>query len=174
MSRLPVHAVDGGPAKLDSTEPNVIVPWLQGRGIRYLGLPPRPDSGDVLADWADVVDALKAQFGFVTVDVARLTPDHPDRAAIRAKFLSEHVHDDDEVRLFTQGGGGFFLRWDDVVAVMTCTAGDLLSVPKGQRHWFDAGEEPSFTAVRFFLIPEGWVARFTGDPIAAGFPAWTP
>lgn len=174
MSRLTVHAVTGGPAKLDTTDPTVIVAWLEGRGIRLRQLPVRPDSGDVLADWADVIDALKAEEGFVTIDVARITPDHPQREAMRGKFLAEHTHDDDEVRLFTQGGGGFYLRWDDVVAVASCAAGDLVSVPAGQRHWFDMGVEPSFTAVRFFKIAEGWVGRFTGDRVAEGFPDWTP
>lgn len=32
------------------------------------------------------------------------------------------------------------------------------------------GEEPHFVAIRLFNNPEGWVAQFTGDPIAAGFP----
>jgi 1,2-dihydroxy-3-keto-5-methylthiopentene dioxygenase len=32
------------------------------------------------------------------------------------------------------------------------------------------GAEPSFCALRFFDNPEGWVARFSGDPIADRFP----
>jgi 1,2-dihydroxy-3-keto-5-methylthiopentene dioxygenase len=32
------------------------------------------------------------------------------------------------------------------------------------------GPAPSFCALRFFTNPEGWVARFSGDPIARRFP----
>jgi 1,2-dihydroxy-3-keto-5-methylthiopentene dioxygenase len=43
-------------------------------------------------------------------------------------------------------------------------------VPAGTTHWFDMGPEPVLKAIRLFAIPEGWVARFTGDPIADKFP----
>jgi len=32
------------------------------------------------------------------------------------------------------------------------------------------GPAPQFTAIRFFDNPKGWVAQFTGDPIAERFP----
>jgi 1,2-dihydroxy-3-keto-5-methylthiopentene dioxygenase len=32
------------------------------------------------------------------------------------------------------------------------------------------GPEPHFCALRFFDNPEGWVAQFTGDPIASSYP----
>ena len=32
------------------------------------------------------------------------------------------------------------------------------------------GEHPRFTALRLFNNPEGWVADFTGDPIAKQYP----
>ena len=34
---------------------------------------------------------------------------------MRQKFLSEHTHDDDEVRFFVEGAGAFYLRNDDTV-----------------------------------------------------------
>lgn len=124
------------------------------------------DNDAVMAAYAADIDALKVRGGYQSVDVVRMTPDHPDRAAMRAKFLSEHVHDDDEVRFFVEGSGRFYIRHDGRVHVLECTAGDLIVLPKGTRHWFDAGEAPHFTAIRLFTTPEGWVATFTGDPIA--------
>jgi 1,2-dihydroxy-3-keto-5-methylthiopentene dioxygenase len=32
------------------------------------------------------------------------------------------------------------------------------------------GPNPTFTAIRLFNNPDGWVARFSGDTIAARFP----
>jgi 1,2-dihydroxy-3-keto-5-methylthiopentene dioxygenase len=53
-----------------------------------------------------------------------------------------------------------------------CCRGDLMSVPTGVKHWFDMGPNPSFTVIRIFTDPAGWVAQFTGDKIAALQPAY--
>jgi 1,2-dihydroxy-3-keto-5-methylthiopentene dioxygenase len=45
-------------------------------------------------------------------------------------------------------------------------------VPAGTRHWFDMGPAPRFTAIRLFTTPAGWVANFTGTPIARNFPSY--
>ena len=57
---------------------------------------------------------------------------------------------------------------------MLCSAGDLISVPAGMRHWFDMGAAPRFTAIRLFVNPDGWVAAFTGSDIATRFPRLEP
>ena len=56
-----------------------------------------------------------------------------------------------------------------MISVM-CMGGDLIGVPANTKHWFDMGPEPSFTCIRLFTTPEGWVADFTGDKIAESFP----
>lgn len=131
------------------------------------------------ADQAAVLEAYKADVerlsnahGYQSVDVVRMKPDHPDRAAMRAKFLAEHIHEDDEVRFFVEGQGAFYLRVGGKVYCVICEAGDLISVPKDTTHWFDAGDRPLFCAIRMFTTPDGWVATFTGDAIATRFPAF--
>jgi len=135
-------------------------------------LPAEPDDARILAAYAADVERLKARGGYRSVDVMRIAPDHPDRAALRTKFLAEHVHDDDEVRFFVEGAGLFYIRAGGTVHALECTAGDLIVLPAGTTHWFDMGERPRFTAIRLFTTPEGWVARFTGDPIAQAIPAY--
>ena len=39
-----------------------------------------------------------------------------------------------------------------------------------QKHWFDMGLKPSFTCIRLFSNPDGWLANFTGDDIAEKLP----
>jgi 1,2-dihydroxy-3-keto-5-methylthiopentene dioxygenase len=119
------------------------------------------------------VEALRAR-GYTTIDTVAVAPDHPDRVAMRVKFLSEHRHAEDEVRYFVEGSGLFTLREGGRVYAVLCEAGDLISVPAGMRHWFDMGPRPHFTAIRFFRTPEGWVGDFTGDPIADRFPRLEP
>lgn len=128
--------------------------------------------GDIMAAYAGDIERLKAQGGYRSCDIVRLTPDHPQREAMRSKFLAEHVHDDDEVRFFVEGAGLFYIRWGGVVHALECTAGDLIVLPAGLPHWFDTGERPRFTAIRLFTTPDGWVARFTGDGIARAIPLY--
>ncbi|MEI9926599.1 MAG: cupin domain-containing protein [Sphingomonas sp.] len=147
--------------------------------MRFEQWPARAIPGDagpaaVLDAFAPEVERLKAEHGYQSVDVIRMTPDHPEKAALRQKFLSEHRHSEDEVRFFVEGEGLFTLRDDDRVHAVLCTAGDLISVPAGMRHWFDMGPSPSFTAIRLFINPDGWIANFTGDPIADRFPRHEP
>ncbi len=135
-------------------------------------LPDQAGDDDILAAYAADIARLKADGGYQSCDVSRLTPDHPDREALRAKFLAEHVHDDDEVRFFVEGAGLFYIRAGGTVMALECVAGDLIVLPAGTRHWFDTGAAPRFTAIRLFTTPEGWVARFTGDRIAEAIPKY--
>ena len=124
----------------------------------------------VLAAYRPQIERLMADRGYQSADVIHMRPDHPDRAALREKFLQEHTHGEDEVRFFVRGCGLFNLHLGEAVYSVRCERGDLLSVPAGTPHWFDMGPAPRFTAIRLFGNPEGWIASNTGDAIAARFP----
>ena len=128
----------------------------------------------VIAAYHADIERLMREEGYQSVDVISLTPDHPDRAALRQKFLSEHTHSEDEVRFFVAGAGQFTLHIGDKVYDVLCEQGDLIGVPDGTRHWFDMSESPYFVAIRLFTNKEGWVANFTGSDIATQFPRMTP
>ena len=128
------------------------------------------DPGTILDACAAVVAHVQRNGDFGIVDVVRVTPHRPTSAAIRAKFLAEHTHGDDEVRYFVDGCGAFYLRYDRCVYQVICTQGDLIGVPAQTRHWFDMGPQPNFIAIRWFNDPDGWVGNFTGDPVAERFP----
>ena len=128
------------------------------------------DQDAVLRAYERSVSRLKDECGYQAADVIRLKKGTPDTSAMRAKFLDEHAHDEDEVRFFVEGRGAFYLRAAGKVYQVVCVRGDLIGVPAGTKHWFDMGADPEFTAIRLFTNPEGWVAKFTGDPIAQRFP----
>ena len=124
----------------------------------------------------DIARVVEAE-GYVLVDVTQLhRTDDPGweelKTNARNKFLSEHTHDDDEVRFFVSGSGIFYLHVKGKVYAVLCEAGDMLSVPKNTTHWFDMGTEPDFTAVRFFHDEDGWVGNFTGNPLAERIPSY--
>ena len=129
------------------------------------------DQDEVLEAYAADVARLNAEYGFKSVDVVSLRAEHPQKEAMRAKFLSEHTHDDFEVRFFVDGQGMFYLHAEGRVYAVLCTQGDLISVPSGVTHWFDMGEQPSFKCIRFFTVAEGWVGHFTGSGVDKTIPA---
>jgi 1,2-dihydroxy-3-keto-5-methylthiopentene dioxygenase len=179
MSRLTIYSeADPAACELDTTEGSEIAGALHAIRVRFerweasRRLSKDTDDKAVLEAYRADVERLQVQCGYRSVDVLRCLPDNPQRLELRRKFLDEHTHDEDEVRFFVEGAGVFYLRAAGKVHVTRCERGDLLSVPAGTRHWFDMGPAPYFTAIRLFTSPEGWVARFTGDPIAQKFPAF--
>lgn len=167
-------------ASLESDDPELIGTLLAERGIGFERWPARHDLADdaepaaILSAYAAEIARVQASGTYPTVDAIRMTPDHPDRQALRHRFLAEHTHSEDEVRFFVEGQGLFCLHLGDEVLQLLCQRQDFLRVPAGTRHWFDMGSAPQFTAIRFFDNPEGWVAEFTGDPIAAHYPLLDP
>lgn len=176
MTELAVFDISRpGTAVETSTDLKRIAAELAGIGVRFerweaeADLTPEADDQAVLDAYAADIVRLKATGGYRSVDVVRMWPDHPDRIALREKFLREHTHAEDEVRFFVEGSGLFFIRNGDRVHRLLCERGDLLSVPAGLRHWFDAGERPHLTVIRLFTDPEGWAAEYTGDDVADRF-----
>jgi len=177
MSRLTIYA-DSQPAvpTLRTEDPAVIAAELGRIGVRFarwdspVTLTPDDPAETILAAYKPYLDELMGTAGAGSADVIKLTPDHPQAGALREKFLSEHTHSEDEVRFFVHGSGNFILHVDGQVFDAHCTQGDLISVPAGTKHWFDAGLAPSFTALRVFQDTAGWTPHYTGDAIAERFP----
>jgi 1,2-dihydroxy-3-keto-5-methylthiopentene dioxygenase len=177
MSELRVFdEADVSHPRLHTRDFDTIRRELEAAGIRFerwearKPLPAGASQADILAAYQDSVERLMKERGLKSVDVLGMVPDHPDRAAIRKKFLEEHTHSEDEVRFFVEGQGLFSIHKGGRVFLVLCEKGDLISVPDGTPHWFDMGPSPSFIAIRLFTNTEGWVARMTGSAIASSFP----
>ena len=181
MSRLRIYEDTNGTAPLSvHTDHADIARELGAVGVRFeqweatQPVVPGASQDEVIAAYRADIDRLMREEGYRTVDVISLKPDHPERAALRQKFLNEHTHSEDEVRFFVAGAGQFTLHIDGKVYEVLCESGDLIGVPDRTRHWFDMSESPYFIAIRLFTSKEGWVAEFTGEDIAERFPRMTP
>lgn len=178
MSTLKTYSDDGVHAEQAVTDHQDITERLGTLGVRFerwkAHLPLASDASPeiVINAYKDSIDRLTDEFGFKSVDVVNIGPDHPERDSLRRKFLDEHVHSDFEVRFFVDGSGLFYLHVGDKVHCVFCERGDLISVPAGTPHWFDMGEHPDFKCIRLFTTPDGWVAEFTGSDIAKRFPTF--
>lgn len=178
MSRLTVWDASTNEQVLVTEDPERIATELKAIGVRFerwplADLPADADANAILDAYRPRLDAFLASTGAGTADVIKLTPDHPQKDAMRAKFLSEHTHTEDEVRFFHAGTGNFVLHMAGKVFDAHCAAGDLISVPANSKHWFDAGENPAFAVVRVFTETTGWTPHYTGTDMAERFPAAT-
>ena len=124
----------------------------------------------ILQAYRPYLDKLMGANGAGSADVLRLRPGAENYGPLRQKFLSEHTHTEDEIRFFVHGSGSFVMHVSGRVYDAHCTSGDLIAVPAHIRHWFDAGGEPNFTALRVFTDTSGWVPHYTGDAISERFP----
>lgn len=127
------------------------------------------DQETILQAYGHVLTPYMEKNGYKTADVININQETPNYDAIRAKFLAEHQHTEDEVRFFVDGQGFFWFNLDndkDPVFNVLCEAGDLISVPANTKHWFDAGKEMPFVkAIRIFIDTEGWVPHYTNSGV---------
>ncbi|HWU67377.1 MAG TPA: cupin [Stenotrophobium sp.] len=180
MSELRIYADDQPSKPLQVlTQYEAIRDALAGIGVEFerwqasQQLAADASQEEIIAAYREPIDRLMRQHGFKSVDVISLNEDHPQKDAMRDKFLHEHTHDDFEVRFFVEGEGVFYIRRDGKVYATLCQRNDLLNLPAHYTHWFDMGPQPRIKAIRLFTTPEGWVATFTGDDIADRFPKHT-
>src|SRR5690606_6977270 len=99
MSRLRIYEDARADAPLATwTDPADIARELAVAGVRFeqweAGQPivPGASQDEVIAAYRSDIDRLMREEGYRAVDVVSLTPDHPDRATLRGKFLDEHTH----------------------------------------------------------------------------------
>jgi 1,2-dihydroxy-3-keto-5-methylthiopentene dioxygenase len=177
MSRLTVYAENTpGAPRLRTEEPEVIAATLKQVGVRFeRWQSPEPlspdDSNDrILAAFRPHLDALMGDCGAGSADVIKFRGATETYPAMRQKFIDEHTHTEDEIRFFVHGAGNFVLHLNGQVYDVHCTQGDLISVPAGTRHWFDAGENPFCTVLRVFTDTSGWTPHYTGEKISTLFP----
>lgn len=178
MSALTVYADNQPGSGETTTDFGVIQNRLNDIGVQFerwaadCELAADADQEAVISAYSRSINRLKQDYGFKSVDVVSLNPEHPDKSAFRQKFLAEHIHDDFEVRFFIDGSGLFYLHVGGKVYAVLCEKGDLISVPANTKHWFDMGENPRFKCIRLFTASEGWVAAFTGNDISKSFPTF--
>lgn len=139
---------------LDTNEP-IDADHLNQQGVYYRALPPSQQQAQ------PELDALMKANGYVEQDIVALQPDTPDLNALCAKFVDEHMHDDDEVRFVLEGEGVFDIRsTDDRYMRVRVQPGDLIVVPRQRHHRFMLTEEKTIRCVRLFRDQGGWVPHY--------------
>ena len=100
------------------------------------------DEDEVLETYREHLDPYMKEHSYQSADVVCISNSTPNIKEIRDKFLKEHTHNEDEIRIFVAGEGLFWFHIQEEVFSVLCTAGDIISVPAGEKHWFDIGNDP--------------------------------
>lgn len=125
---------------------------------------------EILAAYAAEIERLKRRGGYVTADVIDVRPETPGLDAMLAKFSREHWHDEDEVRFVVRGHGLFHIHPESgPVTAVEVEPGDLLTVPRGTRHWFGLCADRDIRAIRLFQDATGWTPHYTESGTDEGY-----
>ena len=116
---------------------------------------------EVLASLDNDIKRLASTRGYIKWDVITLSEATPDLDALLKKFEQVHTHTEDEVRAITAGSGVFIIKGAPEVGYfdVELEAGDVISVPENNPHFFTLTSEKKVVAIRLFIDPSGWVAH---------------
>jgi 1,2-dihydroxy-3-keto-5-methylthiopentene dioxygenase len=126
---------------------------------------------EILEAYSKDLKPFMSSRSYQSADVISIHALTPNYEQLRAKFLAEHTHDEDEIRFFVDGQGLFWFNLQGApVFNVLCQRGDLISVPAGTKHWFDAGaQQPFVKAIRIFTDMSGWTPIYTASGIESKY-----
>ncbi|HLH85333.1 MAG TPA: hypothetical protein VKU79_00505 [Thermoplasmataceae archaeon] len=125
---------------------------------------------EILSTYSTEIEDLKKRGGYVTADVIDINSATPGLDEMLEKFNKEHFHSEDEVRFTVLGHGIFHLHSaESGVISVEVSAGDMLRVPRGMRHWFDLCEDRKIKAVRLFQDRSGWTPYYVENGVHVNF-----
>jgi len=144
--------------------------YLAGIGIEYerwqtdAALADDATAEQVLSAYSGEIERLKKKGGYVTADVIDVYSDTPGLDSMLARFNTEHLHDEDEVRFILAGRGLYHIHPEGhSVVALEVGAGDLIRLPRGVLHWFDLCGDRRIRAIRLFQDVSGWTPHYSGS-----------
>ncbi|MGD8189544.1 1,2-dihydroxy-3-keto-5-methylthiopentene dioxygenase [Brevibacillus ginsengisoli] len=120
----------------------------------------------ILATYDSEIRDLAERRGYLIWDVISLSDATPNLEELLKKFEAIHTHTEDEIRAIVSGRGIFIIKGPEEVGYfdVELEAGDVISVPEHNPHFFTLMENRQVVAVRLFIEKDGWVAQPYEDP----------
>lgn len=119
------------------------------------------EKNTILETYDAEIRDLAERRGYRTWDIVALSDSTPNIEELLKKFEQVHTHTEDEVRAITAGNGIFIIKGTEDVGYfdVELEAGDVISVPENNPHFFTLQENRKVVAVRLFIETEGWIAH---------------
>lgn len=127
---------------------------------------------EILSHCKTQIDRIKKQYAIEFADLATVKGGDAFSISIRDRYLSEHCHDEDEIRFFLEGSVLIYIHINERIHILQCGQGDFIVIPKGVKHWLDIGPSPEFTSIRWYNNIDALENLFTGSIVAESSPRW--
>lgn len=127
---------------------------------------------EIMSLYLEPIERVKRELGYTQVDIATMRPDDAFAISVRGRYLSEHLHDEDEVRFFLSGNVLVYIHVNQKIHILECTRGDFIVIPKGIKHWMDIGPKPEYSVIRWFNSKNAFKNQFTESYVAEATPRW--
>ncbi|MFI8383806.1 acireductone dioxygenase [Pseudomonas sp. NPDC079086] len=117
------------------------------------------------------IDQLMTAHGYASAEILSLCDERGEGSELARALRQEQACQPAHLHYYLAGRGLLALHIGEYVYSLLCEKGDLVGLPAGIAHWFDAGEHPRFAMLRLFdsrqvpgFVPvEGdFAAAFTG------------
>ena len=122
---------------------------------------------EVLAASRVQVDQLMSAHGYAGAEVLSLCDERGEGSELARGLRQEQVCQPAHLHYYLAGRGLLALHSGEYVYSLLCEKNDLVALPAGVAHWFDAGEHPRFAMLRLF--DQAQVPAFT--PVEGDFAA---
>ena len=96
------------------------------------------------------IDQLMAAHGYASAEVLSLCDERGEGSELARSMRQEQACQPAHLLYYLAGRGLLALHSGEYVYSMVCEKGDLVGLPAGIAHWFDAGEHPRFAVLRLF------------------------
>lgn len=127
---------------------------------------------DIFKIYSNEIARIKGEYGYHQADYSTMKPDDAFAISVRGRYLSEHIHEEDEVRFFLSGRVLIYLHINQKIHILECCKGDFVLIPVGVKHWMDIGPSPDFSVIRWFNTKKAFINQFTQGLVAEATPRW--
>lgn len=111
-------------------------------------------SAEVLAASRLQIEQLQSEHGFTSVEALSLCDERGEGSELAQRLGQEQACQSGFMQYCLAGRGALALHIGEYVYSLLCEKHDLVLLPGGIAHWFDAGEHPRFALLRLFDSPQ--------------------
>lgn len=126
-------------------------------------------SAEVIAANRVQIDQLMSTYGYAAAEVLSLCDERGEGSELARALRQEQLCPSAHLHYYLAGRGVLALHIGEYVYSLLCEKNDLVLLPAGTAHWFDAGEHPRFAVLRMFNSPQVPALVSVAGDFAAAF-----